>query len=194
MVLSGDLKNNYVKFPWHASASDSVELEIFVAPDPILFFSEAFSVHTPSELPTKLLPEDVLEFAGGKNLEVLITPSIITSDDSLKALDASDRSCYIEGERKLRFFKVYTSRNCEIECFSNYSLTVCDCVPFEFVRGPDTRVCGLAVEDQDCLEGFKKDFGVVGPTGMLGSCSCLSPCNSVTYDFEIIESRLREGE
>lgn len=143
-------KKKVVKFPYYASVSDVFELEVYVALDQMLQYSEIFSIHPPDEPPMLLYKNNVSDFVGGKNLEVLITPSVIRSDESLKSLEPSDRSCYMEGERKLRFFKVYTRRNCEIECFSNYSLQSCKCVPFEFVRNTNTRVCGLEILDQVC--------------------------------------------
>lgn len=170
--------------------SDALELEIFAPSDPLTQFSEAFTIHPPDEPPMLLDKNNVLDFIGGKNLEILITPSVITSDESLKILEPSDRSCYMEGEKKLHFFEVYTIRNCEIECFSNCSLHFCKCVPFEFVRDPETKVCGLSGEDQICRYRIDRFYF----EGMLDYCSCLSPCNSITYNFEIRESKLREDE
>lgn len=195
VVLGNNLERKYLNFPWHASVSDSLELEIFVAPDPMTQFSEAFFVHPPDEsVATKLDEADIFDFVGGMNLEVLVTPSVITSDESLKAIDPSDRSCYMKGERKLIFFKIYSIRNCEIECYSNYSLKACNCVHFNSVRGPDTRVCGITEDDLNCLYLFGEDFTDLSATGMLASCSCLPPCDSVTYNFEVIESKFRENE
>lgn len=188
MVLGDHLEKKKSKFPWHASVSDSLELEINVAPDQMTAYSESFSVHPTGELPMMLLPENVFEFIGRKNLEVLITPNVIRSDENLKTLGPSDRSCYFDGERKLRFFKVYTMHNCKIECFSNFSRNMCGCVPFDFVRGPETRVCGITYDDVNCHEISKIDFRDYRPTGVFDSCSCLSPCNSVSYNLEIRES------
>jgi acid-sensing ion channel, other len=32
------------------------------------------------------------------------------------------RQCYFNDERNLKFFKVYTQSNCELECLANYTL------------------------------------------------------------------------
>lgn len=174
--------------------TETLELEIFVDPDRMTQFSEAFTVHPTDELPMKLLAEEIFEFIGGITLDVLITPSVIKSDESLKTLEPSERLCYFEGERKLRFFKVYTKRNCEIECFSNYSRNICDCVPFHIVRDHDTKVCGITKLDLNCQETFRKDFRDYQKTDMLKSCSCLSLCDSVRYNTEIRESKLKTKE
>lgn len=120
-MLGDHLKTKKHEAPWNALASDSLELEIYVKPDKMIAFSETFTIHPAIELPMMLDKTELFEFSGGKQLEILIKPAVIKSDESLKALEPSDRSCYFEGERELRFFKVYTKRNCAIECFSNYS-------------------------------------------------------------------------
>lgn len=194
IALGDHLQTKMGKFTWHASALDSLELELFVPPEEAFRFFEAFAVHTTDELPFMLNTFNIFEFSGGKHLEILITPNVLTSDKSLKALEPTDRSCYFENERKLRFFKVYTKENCEIECFSNHSLETCNCVPFASVQEPKTRVCGISDEDIDCSYNFRKNFSDYEPTGMLASCSCLSPCDSVSYDIKVSESKLRENE
>ena len=45
-------------------------------------------------------------------------PEIQKSDDFFKDFDLNDRNCYFEGERKLKYFKIYTQRNCQNECYS----------------------------------------------------------------------------
>lgn len=182
------------KFPWHAAVTESLELDLFVDTDFMAQFSEAFTVHPPDEFPMMLQTEDIFEFTGGRKLEVLIAPSVIRSDKSLKALAPSDRSCYFEGERKLNYFKVYTKQNCKIECFSNFVQKICNCVPFDVVRELETKVCGIAAESRDCLLDMEMDFRDYGPTGKLASCSCLSLCDSVSYDIEIRESKLQGNE
>lgn len=155
-------------------------------------FSEAFSVHPTDELPMMMLRANVFEFAGGKHLEVMITPNIIRADESLEALDPSDRLCYLEGERKLRFFKVYTKHNCEVECFSNSSREVCNCVSFDVVRDPDTKVCDITDDDVSCHFEMMKEFIHNPPTGRRNLCSCLSLCDSVSYNIEVRESKLQD--
>lgn len=182
------------KFPLHASASDSLELEIFMPSDEDLEYSEAFYVHPTDELPMLIAEQQTFEFSGGKHLEVLINPSVIKSDNSLKTLAPSDRSCYFEDERKLQFFKVYTKHNCEIECLVNATQAACGCVPFFIVRDADTRVCGISPEDLLCASVMEEDFRGFKLTDEIASCSCLSPCDLISYDIEIIESQLREPE
>lgn len=98
------LKNKRGMVTWQATVSESLELELLADPDQMTQFAEAFAVHPTDQPPVKLLPENIFEFAGGKQLEVLIKPSAIQSDENLKSLTPSDRSCYFKDERKLQFF------------------------------------------------------------------------------------------
>lgn len=175
------------KFPWHASSSDSLELELFVPPFNLRQFSEAFTVHPPNELPMLLSPYSVFEFSGRRHIEVLITPTVIRSDESLKNLEPSERLCYFEGERMLRFFKTYTKRNCEIERWADFieSDEYYSCVHFGIVRGPDSMVCGRGRYDSN-----KR----VLPPDEQRSYDCFPPCNSVSYEITITESKLRKDE
>lgn len=188
------MKKKKTKFPWHASASESLELEIFVEPGQLSHFQEAFAVHSTVEPMMMTLPADVFEFSGGKHLEVLVTPSVIKSDESLKTLTPTDRSCYLDGERKLRFFKVYTFRNCKFECYANFTVEACNCSDFEYVRDADTKVCGISFEDQKCALKFGAKSSELKRAGNNNSCSCLPTCDSITYNFEIRESKFREDE
>lgn len=175
--------------------SDSLELELFVESDPTAIYFESLLVHSPSEIPLTLDAE-FFQFDGGKHLEILIKPVVIRSDESLKTLVPSDRSCYFEGERELQFFKVYTQKNCETDRFSNILRAACNCVPFNFPRGNDTKVCGIAKVDKSCVFGFEQDFRNSKPIKFSGQddSSCLPSCDSVSYDIEIRESRLQGHE
>lgn len=201
VILNDHLKTKNASFPWHASSSESLELELFVDPEPMLAYSEAFSVHPTNELPIMLQRENIFDFTGKRKLEVLITPSVIKSDESLKALQSSDRLCYFADEHKLRFFKVYTKHNCEVECISNIMREFCNCTYFSFIRDTETRVCGIALDekgihipDYQCFLKFYDKFGNFKPTAELNSCSCLSTCDSVNYNIEIRESKLQGTE
>lgn len=44
------------------------------------------------------------------------------------------RQCYFDEERHLKFFKVYSETNCELECIANYTLSICGCVKFSMPR------------------------------------------------------------
>jgi acid-sensing ion channel, other len=60
---------------------------------------------------------------------------MITTSDNLRSYLPSTRQCYFEGERYLHYFTAYTQRNCELECFTNYTLQECGCTMFNMPSG-----------------------------------------------------------
>lgn len=63
-----------------------------------------------------------------------ITPEITLIDDELKSWSVQERNCYLRGEKKLEYFKIYTKSNCEQECLSMATYDACGCVPFFLIR------------------------------------------------------------
>lgn len=87
---------------------------------------------TPFELPhaMKNYFELLLEMSSIYTIE----PKFVETADSARKYPPAQRQCYFNSERKLRFFKQYTLRNCEYECLSNYTLAKCNCVPYSLLR------------------------------------------------------------
>lgn len=55
-------------------------------------------------------------------------------DKVLVSWSPENRQCFMKGEKKLKFFRIYTKNNCEHECLSDAMLTTCNCVPFYMIR------------------------------------------------------------
>lgn len=85
------------------------------------------------------------------------------------------RSCYVEGEKNLKFFKIYTKTNCEHECLSDFMLDKCGCVEFFMVRNYTTRIC--SVMEKDCFDEARNIF----ENSHVANCDCLQPCTYVKY-------------
>lgn len=191
IYFNDDLQVLNKTFPWSsfdiAKSALVINLDNLDKQPFVNHFSEAFSVHAPDELPLFIKHEDPMDIESGKLLEVLVTPEVIIADDDLRRLSLEKRSCYLVNERQLRFYKVYNKRNCEIECFSNVSLEVCGCVPFDAIRDAKTQICGPF--DYICLRKVKYAMKYSVESEMMTSCKCLSTCESVTYNYELIETR-----
>jgi amiloride-sensitive sodium channel len=124
------------------------------------------------------------------------------------------RQCYFQNERHLKFFRIYTKANCEMECLTNLTLRYCNCsrfympsisfyyVNFKFLvnllslGSPGTPICKYN-QDQKCFDLAKLTLGKMFQTKMVCDpslidqeliCNCLPLCNEVTYDTEIIQS------
>lgn len=179
-------------FPWNAIENQNAALNLHfsIVNDTNLKLYRAFFIHSPDEPPIFMRKEDAIEFDGGKAIEVLITPNVITSDNDLADFDFHDRVCFLHGEKYLRFFKVYTTKNCQSECFFNVSVAVCGCAPFDVIRDESTPVCEL--NDYPCITRVQYEIKFDFESEKLKECNCLQKCNSVVYDLEFIENRFAE--
>lgn len=61
---------------------------------------------------------------------ISIKPTLTITSDRLRSYDPNQRQCFFTAERQLRFFKLYSHQNCELECLANYTLHECGCVQF----------------------------------------------------------------
>ncbi|KAG4078929.1 hypothetical protein HA402_010881 [Bradysia odoriphaga] len=126
----------------------------------------------------------------GQAVRASIKPNVLRTTKSLTGLHPQRRQCFFNFERKLRYMKTYSKRNCEMECLANYTLGFCGCVKFSMPHDRSTPICGIAkvncyieaemdlLEDSDTIETSKK----------INSCNCLPACTSISYDTEISQS------
>lgn len=146
--------------------------------------SQGFKVqlHAPGEVPR--LSQKYFRLSPDQEMILSVKPNMITTSEVLKSYEISRRMCYFQNERYLRFFKVYTQPNCELECLTNYTLRKCGCVKFSMPRDAQTKICGarkLVCYYQAEDELFNPFEGT--PADELG-CDCLPSCTSVSYDAE----------
>lgn len=65
-----------------------------------------------------------------KNIRFNIEPTIFDISEGLSKYKSNQRGCFLNNERKLRFYKIYTKLNCEQECLANLTKDVCGCVKY----------------------------------------------------------------
>lgn len=70
----------------------------------------------------------------GKYLMVRVTPDLIMTSETVKKINTKNRKCYMDKERRLKFFKAYTKTNCLLECITNYTMKLCKCTGFYLPR------------------------------------------------------------
>jgi hypothetical protein len=103
-------------YPLESSAKPDSELKIVLARNQMvrrvdLCTALSFVVHSPFELPGSYGSTDTCDFHFGQDLDILIKPEIIKTDESFRSIDPQKRGCYFQGEKPLNFFQVYTRRN-----------------------------------------------------------------------------------
>lgn len=73
-------------------------------------------------------------FHGDSDNDILfVTPTLNLIDKSLESWTPEQRNCFMEGEKNLKYFRIYTKVNCEHECISQAVLETCGCVPFYII-------------------------------------------------------------
>jgi acid-sensing ion channel, other len=183
---------NFDEYPLKPSTKQGLEISLTTNDD--IYYLDicvppSFIVHSPFELPGSYDLNEIIEFGYTYDYEVLITPEIIKTDASLRSYEPEKRGCYFEGEKKLKYFKVYTRRNCEFECLADnlQNNPKLNCTPFYMVRSDTMDHCDyrheFAVSFQSLLtaRGFAKSAK---------KCECLNICDSIEYKTEIITHRL----
>ncbi|KAG5667533.1 hypothetical protein PVAND_015512 [Polypedilum vanderplanki] len=166
-----------------------------------------FSLHSPYEMPGdsdehSTMVQAISRFHYGQDIEIVITPEVIRTDPELKEFDYKRRDCYFENEKNLTMFKVYTRRNCEQECYSNYVLQHNDtqCIGFYQIRNQTNPMCGYKKLQK--LRFLYRDFSIALRSlhlplkhnineNFFNSCECLDRCDDVKYNYEVFETRFK---
>lgn len=89
-------------------------------------------LHSPEEIPQP--SKHFFHVTLSMEVSASVKPNMIKTSKELQSYAPTRKLCFFNSERKLRFFKVYTQRHCELECLSNYTLDHCGCVPFAYPR------------------------------------------------------------
>lgn len=132
-----------------------------------------------------------------------VKPRIVMATDRMEtAYSAEKRKCYFEGEKRLKYFKYYTKRNCELECLINITQAVCNCSRFSFPRDEGVRICGL--RDYQCVTRFATFYlNVESASATLNftrayqgrfRCNCWAACRSVQYGADKREAKLFDNQ
>ncbi|KAF2886730.1 hypothetical protein ILUMI_19443, partial [Ignelater luminosus] len=149
-------------------------------------------LHNPVEMPR--VSQNYFRAPLNQEVVVAIEPDMMTTSEGLKDYSPNSRHCYFANERQLKYFKIYTQRNCEVECLTNYTLKQCGCVSYHMPHDEATEICGtgsttciyqsevamLAREIEADIERFEsEDY-----SDDTDRCNCLPSCTSVSYNAE----------
>ncbi|XP_053685967.1 pickpocket protein 28-like [Sabethes cyaneus] len=147
-------------------------------------------LHNPVDFPYKAKSAMFVE--PGQKVDVSIKPLVKLSPNVLKYYPAESAKCYFEGQRKLRFFKIYTQENCELECRTNYFLEKKKCVLAYMPRAAGTKLCRNSFQWED---QFDKDALLLAKAEkfplskyFVNTCKCLPSCSQIGYDKEVSQT------
>ncbi|XP_037915200.1 pickpocket protein 28-like [Hermetia illucens] len=156
---------------------------------------EGFSLQllAPDEFPAA--HKQYIRGSFGKDVGMIIKPSLITTSDNLRDSPWQSRHCFFADERYLRFFKTYSQDKCAFECLTNYTYAKCNCVKFSMPHTKDMPICQAAdipcyYQAEDDLLRNEFEFELSGKSKDFTSCNCLPACTSLKYEVEIGETKL----
>ncbi|KAG5672978.1 hypothetical protein PVAND_003063 [Polypedilum vanderplanki] len=169
------------------------------------------TLHMPVELSS--LSKQFYNIPFRRETNLIVKPNMIYASKDIKDYEPNSRQCYFSNEKKLKFYKIYSKANCELECKANFISRLCGCVKFSMPRSNETTVCNSA--QLECVyqtelnyttrdlqrklleKQLKKDIKQ-GKTNKnderfeelekLGSCNCLASCTNIKYDVEISQT------
>lgn len=154
-------------------------------------------LHAPDDVPQ--VSKQFVRIPMGREVLIAVKPNMITTSVGIAEYHPLRRRCFLSDERLLRFFKVYSESNCQLECLANFTLAKCGCVKFSMPRSLDMPVCGeekIYCYDRAERELLVREFqrvrslNVAGetPQGGESACNCMPACTSLIYNTEISQA------
>ncbi|XP_076240811.1 pickpocket protein 28 [Calliopsis andreniformis] len=153
-------------------------------------------LHNPVETPK--IAEFAFTVTPGEETRVIVTPRISTASKSIISVPQRKRKCFFTSERKLRYYRTYTQRNCVLECEANFTQKICHCVQYYMPKSSNTPICEK--KDDQCATNARRAMEVKlyddesGITSInvseTPSCNCYPGCFEINYNVEISQSKL----
>jgi Amiloride-sensitive sodium channel len=130
-MIFPDVKELLEKPPWNIM---SIHEYLFMESWPFVEYQSVSAqigficfIHRTNELPS----ESSARFFQHLNFtEVFIHSQQTLISDEVRQMSIQRRNCYLEHEKTLELFQVYSKQNCEHECQSFAFARQCGCVPF----------------------------------------------------------------
>ncbi|XP_043526705.1 pickpocket protein 28-like [Frieseomelitta varia] len=153
-------------------------------------------LHNPVETPK--IAEFAFTLTPGEETRVIVAPRISAASKSIINIPLKKRKCFFTSERKLRYYRTYTQRNCVLECEANFTQKNCHCVQYYMPKSSNTQICEK--KDDNCATKARRamemklydDNIVVGNLNVseTPSCNCYPGCFEIGYNVEISQSKL----
>ncbi|XP_073846602.1 pickpocket protein 28-like [Musca autumnalis] len=144
-------------------------------------------LNSPDDIPS--LEKHFVRVATNREILLAVKPKVITTSFNVEAYDPKKRRCYLNKDRQLKFYKIYTQHNCERECVTNFTFHTCGCVKFSMPHTADMAVCGVnkiqcyhQAREHLLLKQFKEGLDTAEEAS---GCNCLPGCTSLEYETEI---------
>lgn len=195
LFLSNQLENLSTPYPWSSSQHSDDGLSLTLRKNeigPKQCVRGGIIVHSPNEIAINHVQSEINGFMYGAFMEILIDVDVIYADDDIRTIDVHRRKCFFEDERPLRFFKSYTYKNCQLECWFNISIEDNKCAPYFLVRDSTTRIC--ETEDYTVVWRNEEKMRLSEKNEVEKICNCYPDCNEIEYKLEVLNEKFIEEE
>ncbi|XP_032675500.1 pickpocket protein 28-like [Odontomachus brunneus] len=152
-------------------------------------------LHNPVETPK--IADFSFSIMPGEETRVIVKPRISTAKKSIISIPKTKRKCFFTTERKLRYYRTYTQRNCLLECEANFTQKICSCVQYYMPKSSNTQICGkkdeqCAVNARRAMETKLYDEDTANSLNVTEtpSCNCWPACFEINYKAELSQSKL----
>lgn len=151
-----------------------------------------FILHAPKEYPQVRKKFVLVSYS--QDVTLAVRPIIYKTSTELSGYHPNRRHCYFSHERPLKFFRIYSQINCELECVTNFTLQFCGCVKFSMPRSQGTRVCqtseiGCVMNAENEMLKRAAAIRLKKLQNLDTACDCLPDCTSIEYDAEITQTK-----
>ncbi|KAK0183188.1 hypothetical protein PV327_001254 [Microctonus hyperodae] len=153
-------------------------------------------LHNPVETPK--IADFGFALSPGKETRIVITPRIYSASWSILGISRKKRKCFFTTERRLKYYRTYTQRNCLLECEANFTQKICHCVQYYMPKSANTPICGK--KDDICATDARRlmetnlydDETTAGKLNVTEtpSCNCWPGCFEINYDYTMSHSML----
>lgn len=136
-------KSSYPMRIFNSRSDAALRVELYLADDNFFACSELEAgfrlfLHVPGEMPK--MSRQFHYVTVSEDIKLSIKATLITTSDGLQSYKPSQRQCFFNSDRQLRFFKNYTQTNCEAECLANFTKRECECVKFSMPSRTTSRI------------------------------------------------------
>ncbi|XP_029173329.1 pickpocket protein 28-like [Nylanderia fulva] len=152
-------------------------------------------LHNPVETPK--IADFSFSITPGEETRVIIRPRISTASKTIKSIPKKKRKCFFTTERKLRYYRTYTQRNCILECEANFTQQICDCVQYYMPKSAKTPICGksdelCAIKARRAMETklYDEESTSLVNVTEIPSCNCWPGCFEISYRIELSQNKL----
>ncbi|GAB0099481.1 hypothetical protein DMENIID0001_153430 [Sergentomyia squamirostris] len=145
--------------------------------------------HSPSDVPR--MDEHAVIIPVDRFAQLAIEPNIINTPRNIEIYPPEKRQCFFNSERQLQHFRIYSERNCKMECLANWTLAICNCVQFFMPRNNSVPICGPSAKYciEKCLTVMDRpDVAIDNIT--VPKCNCMPSCVTLSYNADLTHSAI----